>query len=331
MGSRTQTWSGQSQRREQPKKSYPKAESPRHYSWSDWKDVLKRVKVAIEEDHVGIISAGVAYYAMLAMIPLLIAIVSIYGLFTNPASLEEQITGMTELIPQEAALIIQQQLHDIVVNSSAALGLSAVVGIIVALASAAKGMRAIIESFNIAYNEEETRGMFRLQAQAILLTLGAALTIVLAIALIAVLPVVLEIVGLGEQATNILRFGRWPLLAVVFICGLAVIHRYAPDRENPKWRWVSVGSVFSTTLMLIASALFAFYANTFGEYNKTYGSLAGIMVLLLWFYIISYALILGAELNAELEHQTVADSTTGPEKPMGERNAHMADHVPSDE
>ncbi|MFW7377266.1 MAG: YihY/virulence factor BrkB family protein [Oligoflexus sp.] len=320
----------QQPRQEKPKKeNLPHARTPMQFKWKDWKQIGLRVKDSFASDHISIIAAGVAFYGMLSIFPVLIAIVSIYGLFSDPATVEAQIQSMTQVIPDDVALIIGNQLRDIAVNSPTSLGLGAAISILVAIASAAKGMKAIMEGFNIAYNEDETRGMIRLQAQAMLLTLGGVLTIVIAVSLIAILPGVLAFIGLSEYAESLLLIGRWPILATLFILGLSIVHRYAPDRREAKWRWVTAGSIASTLMILLASAGFAYFAENFGNYNKTYGSIAGVIVLLLWLYLMALSLLFGAELNSEIEHQTLADSTKGKEKPMGNRDAYMADTIPN--
>lgn len=310
------------------KRDYPNAKSPRELKWEDWKQIAFRIKDAITNDHLSIISAGVAFYVMLSIFPLLLAIVSIYGLFADPATVASQVESMAEVMPKDVASIIGTQLHDIVQSSSRALGLSAFISILFAIISAAKGMKALMEGFNVAYKEAETRGMIRLQFHAMLLTLGAALTVIVAISMIAILPAVLSFIGLATYAERLMLIGRWPVLAIVFVMGLAFIHRFAADRKRARWQWVSIGSVVSTLMILIASVGFAYFADNFGNYNETYGSISSAIVFLLWLFFISFALLLGAELNAEVEHQTTADTTVGKEMPMGQRGATVADTLP---
>jgi len=328
MGNETESLQSEKKPTADEQLNYSTAKTPIKLSWDDWKQIGQRIKTNFTKDHIGIISAGVAFFAMLSIFPLLLAIVSIYALFADTATVEQQIGAMSEVIPQEAAIIIGNQLNDILVNSPTALGWRAAISIVFAIGSAAKGMKAIMEGFNIAYKEDETRGLIKLQGQAMLLTLGAVLTVIIAISLIAVLPALLAFIGLTEYTESLLLIGRWPLLAVIFILGLSVIHRYASDRKEPKWRWVTVGSVTSTLLILLASAGFAYFAENFGNFNQTYGSIAGAIILLLWLYLMSLSLLFGAELNSEIEHQTIVDSTKGKDKPMGEREAVMADTFP---
>lgn len=310
-------------------KHYPNASSPKQFKWSDWKEILWRVKSEVAADQVGMMAAGIAYYALFSLFPLLIATVSIYGLFADPNQVEKHITFLYEIIPRDAAQIVAQQMHNIASNSSTSLGLSAVFSILVALWTASSGSKSLIQGMNIAYDEEEKRGFFHLQFQALLLTLGGVVTVISAAVLVAVMPVVLDFVGLSGQRDSLILLLRWPILILLFITGLAILNRYGPSRSAPKWRWVTVGTVAATVVIMLASVGLAYYVERFGSYNKTYGSIAGVIVLLLWLYMLSYAVLLGTELNAEIEHQTKQDSTTGPAQPMGSRGAVKADTLPS--
>lgn len=309
---------------------YPNASSPRQLRWSDWKEILWRVKSEVAEDQVGIMAAGIAYYALFSLFPLLIATVSIYGLFADPAQVEQHVAFLYEIMPKDAAQLIADQMHTIASNSSTKLGLSALFSILVALWTASSGSKSLMQGMNIAYDEEEKRGFIRLQLQALLLTLGGVVTVLAAATLVAILPVVLDFIGLGSLRDDILLLLRWPLLILLFGIGLAIVNRFGPSRSAPKWRWITVGTVAATAIILLASVGLAFYVERFGSYNKTYGSIAGVVVLLLWLYLLSYAVLLGTELNSEIEHQTRHDSTTGPQKPMGQRGAVKADSLPNE-
>jgi membrane protein len=201
------------------------------------------------------------------------------------------------------------------------------VGLLLALWSAAKGMGALLTSLDIVYDESETRGFVKFNATALLMTLGAILFVLISLSLIAALPALLGHLGLPESIQSLLAWLRWPLLAVAVVLGLAVLYRYGPDRQNPKWSWVSWGAVIATVLWLAASALFSFYASNFGNYNETYGSMGAVIILMMWFFISAYVVLLGAEINAEMEHQTEQDTTTGAPRKRGEREAHVADTV----
>lgn len=317
------------QRKEIEGTSYPLAQNPLKFSKRDWVDIFKRVKDEVEADDIGMVAAASAYYSLFAIFPLLIATVSIYGFFSDPVELETQINSVSQFIPGEAAKVISDQLRAIVSNPSSALGFSALFSILIAIWTASSGTKSMMKALNIAYDETEKRGFISLNLQAIGLTLGAIFAIVLAVSLIVVLPVVMNFVGVGEFAGDVVLFIRWPLLAGLFAFALAVINRFGPCRAKAKWRWVSVGAILGTLMILGASAGLAFYVTKFGSYNATYGSLSGVIILLLWLYLVSFAVLLSAEINAEIEHQTLADSTVGPARPMGQRGALKADSVPS--
>ncbi|WP_176736963.1 YihY/virulence factor BrkB family protein [Oligoflexus tunisiensis] len=267
----------------------------------DWKAFLKRIKDEVDNDRIGLIAAAVAYYALFSIFPLLIATVSIYGVFADPVDVARQMATLEQFMPRDALGVINNELNGIVQNSSGSLGFGAALSILITLWTASKGTKVLMEAMNIAYNEKEKRGFFRFNSTAVGLTLGAVITVVVAVASIAVLPPIMDLVGLGGLANTLIRVLRWPVLLLLFLTGLSILYRFGPSRDHVKWRWVSAGGLFTTLLILLASVGFAFYVEQFGSYNKTYGSLAGVVVLLLWFYIVSYAVLLGVELNAELE------------------------------
>lgn len=312
----------------QSARHYPNAKSPLKMSRRDWKEILLRVKNEISDDRISAIAAANAYYILFAIFPLLISIVSLYGLFADPIDVEKQFNTLAEFVPLDAAAVIRDQLRSIVENSNTTLGFGAVLSLLATIWAASAGTRFVMEAMNIAYDETEKRGFIRFYWEALLLTISAVFTATVMIFLLAGLPAILNFVGLGSFAETLLLVLRWPILALIIIVALSVMNRYAPSRSQPKWRWISPGSLLSTFLILLASAGFAFYVEKFGSYNKTYGSIAGVIVLLFWLYIVSYAILLGAELNSEIEHQTRADTTVGPEKPMGQRGAVMADTLP---
>jgi membrane protein len=262
---------------------------------------------------------------LLSLFPAVIAGVSIYGLVADPETVRRQIDRLTQLLSPETANILSQQIHQVTSAAGGALGLATVLGIATALWSASSGMKALITGVNMAYDQTETRKLLKLRGLALLLTLGAMVLMGIALALIVALPAVA-----GDWPTA-LRWSAWVLrfvlLAVLLIAGLAVLYRLAPDRDNPRWSWVSWGSALATLLWVAGSLAFSFYVGHFANYNKTYGALAGIVIMMFWLFLTAFVVLLGAELNTEMELQTARDTTTGPEQPLGERDAHAADHV----
>ncbi len=302
------------------------AERPKEIPRSGWRDILIRVKNQVRDDKVPLLSAGVAFYAMLSLFPSVIALVSIYGLVADPDNIRAQVSKLATVIPAEARRLLTEQLTALTSTAGGKLSLAVGLGILTGLWSASSGMKALITGVNAAYDEPESRKFLKLRGLALLLTLGSILIMAAALGVIVVLPVLIHHV-LGSVGGTIVGVLRWPLLAVLLIVGLAVLYRVAPDRDDPKWRWVSWGSVVATVLWVLGSMGFSFYASHFGNYSKTYGSLGAVIVLLFWLYLSSFVVLVGAELNAEMELQTKKDTTHGPDRPMGERDAHAADYV----
>jgi membrane protein len=303
------------------------AASPTQVPPRGWKDVLLRVKADVKEDQIGLVAAGVAFYSMLALFPALIAMISVYGLFVGPEQAAAQARQLTEIMPREAAELIGTQLTNVAETSQGAKITGLIVSVAAALWSASSGMKALITGVNIAYDEPETRGFLKLRGLALLLTIGAIIVFCMAIGAIAVFPALAGKLPGGQVLETVAGVLRWVILGAVIIVGLAVVFRLSPDRDNPRMKWVSSGAIMATVFWLLASIGFSFYANNFGNYNKTYGSLAAVIILLFWLYITAFIILLGAELNGQLELQTRKDTTTGPEKPLGEREAYAADRV----
>jgi membrane protein len=302
------------------------ADQPQQIPARGWKDIAKRVKDEVKQDQVTLLSAGVAFYALLSLFPAIIAAVSLYGLVTkDPEAIRRQIDQLTKLLSPETASILSQQIRQITAGAGGALGLATVLGIATALWSASSGMKALVTGINLAYGESESRKFVKLRGLALLLTLGAMLLMGVALVLIVAFPAVTNDWPTALRWTASIL--RWLVLGVLLVIGLAVLYRFAPDRDNPRWSWVSWGSVEATVLWVLASLGFSFYVSTFGNYNKTYGALAGIIILLFWLFLSAFMVLLGAELNTEMELQTARDTTAGPQQPMGERQAHAADHV----
>jgi membrane protein len=295
------------------------AESPTDIPVQGWKQIARRTFTQLKTDNVPVVAGGVAYYSFLALVPALAAVVSIYGIVADPGDVGRQLDSLFRALPNDAANLLQDQVRTITGQQTGGLGVAAVVGILGSLWSASKGMQALIVSLNIAYDEEETRKGLRLRA----LTLG--MTVALAAAATALVAVMILLGNLGIVGGVL----RWPLLLGALVLGLAVLYRYAPDRDDPAWRWVTPGAAVAATLMGVGTLAFALYVNHFGKYSETYGSLGAIVVLLLWLNLTAYVVVFGAELDAEMERQTARDTTTGRDEPLGARQAFAADTVAS--
>lgn len=303
------------------------AEAPRDIPRRGWRDIALRVKQELSHHHIGIVAAGVAFYVLLSIVPGLIALVSVYGLLANPDDIARLAGSLEGTIPKEATQILQQQLVSIAQRSSAALSLGAAASVAFALWSASKGLKSLMGALNIVYDQRETRGFVRLNATALLLTVGVLVGGLIAIGLVVVFPPIMSAVGLASYTKVAVSLLRWPLLLGLLLFGLPFLYRYGPSRERARWRWVTWGSGIAALLWLVASILFSLYVSNFDSYNKTYGSLGAVVILLVWFDLSAYILLLGGEINAEMEHQTTRDTTTGPPARMGERGATMADTV----
>jgi membrane protein len=303
------------------------AETPTQIPPRGWWQVVRRAFKEASADNVPMLAGGVAFFAFLAVFPALIAALTLYGLVGDPAQAADQVRGLASGLPEDTQPLIEGQLEALAATSGGALTLSLIVSLLAALWSASSGTGNLVQAVNIAYDEEESRGFVKLKATALVLTLGAIVFVLVSITLVAVVPPVLEALQLGVVGTVLAQVARWGLLIAFVIVALAVVYRVAPDRDDPQLKWASPGAVVAAVLWILGSAAFSLYVNNFGSYNKTYGALAGVIVLMLWLYLTSYIVLLGAEINAEAERQTARDTTQGEPQPMGERGAVAADHV----
>jgi membrane protein len=301
------------------------AERPSEIPPRGWFAVLKRVKAEVKEDNVTLLAAGVAFYAMLAIFPAIIAVVTVYGMVADPAQVESQVSEFAKSLPAGADQLLTTQLKNVTSAGRQSLSIGLVVSLLAVLWSASSGVQGLVKGLNLVYDERESRGFLKLRGLSLLLTLGAILMAVVAIALVAVFPAVIGDLGLGQAGELAASIARWVVLALLVLLALAVLYRHAPDRANPRWRWVSGGALVALVLWLLGSIGFSWYVDNFGKYNQTYGALAAVIILLLWLFLSAFVVLLGAELDAETERQTARDTTTGPERPMGERDAEVAD------
>jgi membrane protein len=304
------------------------AEAPTAIPWRGWKDILWRTLAEISADRLMLIAAGVVFYALLATVPAITALVSMYGLFTPAKTIGAQLAFLADVMPAASYALISDQIVRIAANSDSKLSLAFVTGLAIALWSANAGVKSIFDALNIVYDEDEKRGLVTLNLVSLTFTLGAILSLLLALGAVVVLPLVLAFAGFkAEYYAGALPLLRWPALFVLMIFGLALLYRFGPSRRRAKWRWISVGSVFAAAAWIAVSLAFSFYLSRFADYNATYGSLGAVIGLMMWMWISALVVLVGAELNSEIEHQTARDSTVGGEKPLGARGAVMADTV----
>jgi membrane protein len=301
------------------------AEGPSEIPPKGWWHVIKRVAAGFSEDRVMTEAAGVTFYTLLALFPAIASFISIYGLFADPARLNDQLQNLDSIIPGGGLDIIEAQVTSLTSNGQKALGMGAIIGLVTSLWSANAGMKSLFGALNAVYHERERRNFVRFTLTAFAFTLGAITFIIVALLAVIAVPVILNFVGLSRVTEMLLNVLRWPFMLVVLTVALALIYRYGPSRNKARWQWVSWGGAAAALCWLIASLAFSYYVADFGSYNKTYGTLGAVIGFMTWIWISSIVVLMGAELNAELEQQTARDSTVGPEKPEGSRGAFKAD------
>jgi membrane protein len=303
------------------------AAAPSEIPWPGWKDILLRVYHRISRDRILLIAAGVTFYLILAIFPGIGALVSIYGLFFDPRTMVSHLDMVASVAPGGAIDVLRDQLTRLGQQSGTTLGLSFLFSLAISLWSATSGVKALFDGLNVAYEEEEKRSFLTLSMVALMFTFALIIFVVLTLAAVVAVPVVLSHFPLPGLTKVIFNIARWPVLLVLVALALSVFYRYGPSRAAPQWRWITWGSASSAILWVAASILFSWYVANFGSYNKTYGSLGAIIGFMTWVWLSIIVVLVGAQLNAELEHQTARQSTAGPPRPLGARGAKMADTI----
>ncbi len=303
------------------------ASTPSEVPVRGWKDILLRIWKNIGKDRVVVVAAGVTFYSILALFPAIAALVALYGLFADPAAITSHLDSIAGVVPGGAIEVMRDQITRVASQGRTTLGVTFIVSLLVSLWSANAGIKSLFDALNLVYNESEKRSFVKLNLVSLTFTLLTIVFVLLAIGAMVVVPIVLNFLGLGGATEMIFKIARWPALFVVVAFALAVIYRYGPSREKPRWRWISWGSALAAVCWIGVSILFSWYAENFGSYNKTYGSLGAIVAFMFWIWLSIIVVSIGGEINAETEHQTVRDTTTGRPKPMGARGATMADTV----
>lgn len=276
-----------------------------------WRAVLRRVLAEVRGDHLLLLSGGIAFYGFIAVFPAMAAALLLYGLVADPQQVEQQVLTFASALPPDIQDILEQFLQRPAGADRGALSRGFAAAVAGALWTASAGMAGMVEGINAAYNEVDGRSFLKRRGLALVLTLGAVLFVATAVGLIAVVPVALQLVGLRGMSEVLISVLRWPLLAVALMAALAVLYRIGPDRDHPVTRWRNRGSIVATGLFLLVSWGFSHYVSAFGgadSYGRTYGALAGVVILLFWLFLSAFAVLLGAEVNAEIERQ-LADET----------------------
>jgi membrane protein len=302
------------------------AASPADYSVAAWKKILKRIWRGNDEHNLSLMAAGVAFYAFLSFVPLLGALVMSYGLIADPATVSRHMKTIIDLVPADAARLIYEQLVNLTSAAAGRKGLGLLMALAISIYGASRASGAIIAALNVIYGERDRRGLVRGTLVSALLIVGAIVTGIIGVLAATTLGFARDLLAdLGPVVAGALQIATWLVAGALCCAAIAGMYRFAPDRSDARWQWLSVGSVVATLLWLVATLAFGFYASRFGEYNATYGSLGAVVVLLMWLYISAYAILVGGLINAEAERQTALDSTTGPAKPIGQRGANVAD------
>src|SRR5437764_9265271 len=293
-----------------------------------WKDILWRVYAGISDNRILANAAAVTFYALLALFPAIAALVSIYGLFADPATIEQHLESISGVLPGGAIDVVRDQLNRLAAQPRGTLGISFLIGLVISLWSANGGIKALFDALNVVYEEKEERSFIRLNAITLGFTVAMIGFLIAALACIVALPVALNY--LPGFVGFVLNIVRWPVMLVLVALALACIYRYGPSRDEPKWRWITWGSVLAALAWLGFSAIFSFYAGNFGTFNKTYGSLGAVIGFMMWMWLSVAVILVGAKLNAETEHQTARNTTEGTPAPIGARRAKMAATVGQD-
>jgi membrane protein len=303
------------------------AKRPHHIPLRGWWQVAQRVWTESGRDNLSVVAAGCAFYALFSIFPALSALILIYGLTADPATVENRFSMLEDLLPKQAFDVVLEQVHRLVTAPTQTLGWSLIVSLGLAFWSSAYGAQALFAALNIAYEEPEKRTIFQFYFSAFVFTIIGILGGVIMLLAIVYVPIFFASAGYSGAYETIVYIARWPVVTLLVLFIIALLYRYGPCRQVAKWRWVTVGSVFATVVWLLASVAFSYYVSHFTQYDRFYGSLGAVIILLLWLYITFYIILLGAEINAELELQTAVDTTAGKAKPIGRRGAFVADHV----
>ncbi|MCL3860502.1 YihY/virulence factor BrkB family protein [Actinotalea sp. K2] len=303
---------------------YPGAHStrPSGIPARGWWQILVRAIRRSGADRVPLIAAGVAFFGFLALFPSLIAAVLVYGLVANPEEINRHVSALSAILPQQGLDLVTDQLESLTATDRQGLSLGLALSVVIALVSASIGVAHLITAVNLAYEETERVGFLKRRAMALLFTLGSVVVVSVLLALAGVVPLLLGGSDAGRLTINL---GRWVVILAVSVLALGIIYRHGPQRRAARVPWVSVGAVVATAIWLLASGGFSLYVSVLGRYAETYGALAGVVVLQIWMWLTSMAVLFGAEINAEAEHQTDADTTVGPDRPRGARGAVKAD------
>ncbi|OHV08874.1 YihY/virulence factor BrkB family protein [Kushneria phosphatilytica] len=301
------------------------ARRPGQITRAGWRDTCLRVKDRIDRDHIALLAAGVAFYGLLAIFPVIATLISLWGLLSDSHQVQHQITVLSAVLPPEASGLIEQQVSKI--ESRTGSSVTVIAGVLLAALSASRGVDGLIEGMNIVYGESENRPLPRRLLLTLLMTAGLTLLTLITLLTIIFVPMVARQLPFGWIVATLMVYLRWPLLLVLVMFSIAVLYRYGPNRSKPRWEWVSIGTFGATLLWVVGSIGFSIYVDHFASFDRLYGSLGAVVILLIWFWLSAFMVLLGGATNSEMERQTRRDTTDDPEQPLGQRHAHAADTV----
>jgi membrane protein len=304
-----------------------RAKSPFEIPWKGWKDIFWRTYQRIDEDRLLATAGGVVFFGLLAIFPAVTALVSSYGLFADPKTISANLQTLATMLPEGSFQIVEDQVARVVSNGNTTLGVTFLFGLLLAIWSANAGVKAIFDALNVAYEEREKRSFIKLNMVSLAFTVGGIVALLVMVGLVVAFPLALNHLGMAPESKLIVALARWPLMFLVLLVALAILYRFAPSRDAPRWQWLSFGAVIAAILWIAGSALLSWYLSEFANYNATYGSLGAAIGLMMWMWMSAIVIMFGAELNSEIERQTLKDTTEGPPKPLGTRDAVSADTV----
>ncbi|SFJ58618.1 YihY/virulence factor BrkB family protein [Bradyrhizobium sp. cf659] len=304
-----------------------RSKSPFAIPWAGWKDIFWRTYQRIDDDRLLATAGGVVFFGLLAVFPAVTALVSSYGLFADPATISANLQTLATMLPEGSFQIVEDQVARVVSKGNTTLGATFLLGLLLAIWSANAGVKSIFDALNVAYEEREKRSFIRLNSVSLAFTLGGIVALLLMVGAVVAFPLALNHLGMAPESKLIVALARWPLLFLILLAALAILYRFAPSRVAPRWQWLSLGAVVAALLWIAGSALLSWYLSEFANYNATYGSLGAAIGLMMWLWMSAIVIMFGAELNSEIERQTLRDTTTGEPKPFGSREAVAADTV----
>ena len=276
-----------------------------------WLATLRRIAQSISRHRVVLVAAGVTFYTLLALFPAIAALVALYGLVADPATIADHVGTLSGLLPGGAVNVVHDEVNRIAGQSRGTLGLAFVVGLVVSLWSANGGVKALFDALNVVYAEGETRNFIRANATSLAFVVGGILFVLILIAGVIAIPPLLRHVGIPPFAKSIVSIARWPVLFGIVAIAIALIYRFGPDRSKAEWHWITWGSAVASLAWLAVSVLFSWYAENFGNYNKTYGSLGAVIGFMTWIWLSTIVVLIGAEIDAIFERETAATHLTG--------------------